>query len=547
MKEFRSLKLLDLVRGLIGRMGINYETMRKILQVKLTMDQRRVPTMFQANMTEDKQDDYQFLKSLGIYVLYGLILIPFLFMGDYFIQMSIFFGVTMFILMTTLVSDFSAVLLDVRDKTLLNTKPVNERTVNAAKIVHIIIYITQLTGAFLLIPSIVAIFSKGIFFMIVLFFVMTLLILLIVALTALIYIYILKFFSSEKLRDIINYVQIFMSIGIVVGYQIVIRVFEFTDFDVIYTFEWWHIFIPPVWFGGLFDLVLQNNQSGVAVPMSLLAVVVPLLAIALYYRLMPTFERNLQKLMEETGPNKKSRWDFTAFWAKLFCRSREEQLFFRFSSIMMKRERDFKLRVYPSLGLALVFPFIFHLNYISMESFASLRDSNMHLTIYFTAITIGPVVLMLRYSPNYKGSWMFLVSPLQQRSRIYSATLKAFLFQLFVPLYAVLCAVFVFIFSARIIPDLIVVFMAIVLLTLISYKLTNNDELPFSRPFESAKEAGSTVTLFLLMLITGAFALFHWLVSMLPYGVYGYMGVLSVITIVSWYVAFRPKKPLIEL
>src|SRR5690625_5431727 len=85
---------------------------------------------------------------------------------------------------------------------------------------------TLLTGAFLLIPSAVMLVVKGISFFIIFIGAIFLLVLFILALTALIYIFVLQFFSGEQLKDIINYIQIILSIGIVIGYQIVIRAFR---------------------------------------------------------------------------------------------------------------------------------------------------------------------------------------------------------------------------------------------------------------------------------------------------------------------------------
>lgn len=138
MREFQSLKVLAVFKGIFTRLGVDYAMMEKILQIKLTMDERRVPTIF--NDTGKKKEGNQFLKSLWVYGLYGLILIPFLLIGEnYIFQMSLAFGMILFILMTSMISDFSAVLLDVRDKNIIQTKPVTRRTIAAAKIVHIMI------------------------------------------------------------------------------------------------------------------------------------------------------------------------------------------------------------------------------------------------------------------------------------------------------------------------------------------------------------------------------------------------------------------------
>ena len=68
-----------------------------------------------------------------------------------------------FIIMTTLIADFSSVLLDVRDRSILSTKPISAKTINAAKFMHIFIYLTYLTIAFTAIPLWWAYIIKGLY------------------------------------------------------------------------------------------------------------------------------------------------------------------------------------------------------------------------------------------------------------------------------------------------------------------------------------------------------------------------------------------------
>lgn len=49
MKEFMSLKILDKFKGIINKFGFNYKIVRKILQIKLTLDCRKTPTLFNNN------------------------------------------------------------------------------------------------------------------------------------------------------------------------------------------------------------------------------------------------------------------------------------------------------------------------------------------------------------------------------------------------------------------------------------------------------------------------------------------------------------------
>ncbi|WP_245183474.1 hypothetical protein [Lentibacillus salicampi] len=412
MNNFRSLNFLDRFQFLFKRLGINYGDMRKILQLKLTMDQRRVPTIFNMDSSKKKQGN-QFLKSLWLYAFYGLISVPILFFGDhYMLQMSLLFGITMFFLMTSMISDFTSVLLDVRDKNIIGTKPVSKKTISAAKMVHVGMYIALLAGAFVAVPFIVMMFAKGILFSLLFLAFLILNLIFIIALTALIYIFTLQIFNGELLKDIINYVQILLSVGIVVGYQLLARSFEVIDLTVSYTFSWWHVFIPPIWSGAPFELLLRQNMSSGVIFLSLLALVVPIISIIVYARLMPSFERNLEKLLNESGKSRKKLFKMEHIWSRLVCFSQEERVFFQFASAMMKKERDFKLKVYPSLGFALFFPFVFLFNSFNNELTGNVGDSKLYLTIYIGSIMIPAAVHMLKYSENYNGSWVLQTLPL---------------------------------------------------------------------------------------------------------------------------------------
>lgn len=530
MNDFRSLKFLDYFQFIFAKLGVEYDVMRKILQLKLTMDKRRAPTIFNS---AKKKEGNQFLKSLWMYGFYGLILIPFLFLGEnYIFQMSLVFGIIMFILMTSMIADFSTVLLDVRDKNILGTKPVNKRTISAAKMVHVIIYMTLLTGAFVGIPFIVMIVGHGIAFSLVFLLLLVLNVLFVVALTALIYIVTLQFFSGEKLKDIINYVQILLSVAIFVGYQVLIRSFDMVDLNLTYDFSWWHVFIPPIWFGAPFELILHQNLSTIMIGLSLLAFLIPLVSIAIYYKLMPSFERNLQKLLEGTGKSNK-KTGLNGFLSKLVCFNREERVFFQFATLMMKREREFKLKVYPSLGFAFIAPFIFLLNGLRDSSFSDLGNGKEYLFIYFSSIMIPTVIHMLKFSENYQGSWLFHATPIKDLAALKRGTLKAFIVKLYLPVLLLLSVCFIAIFSAQIIPDLLVVFLAGILHTIISDKLYNKGRYPFSESFSFAMDM-NTATSILLLVLAGIFALIHFFASMFSFGIYVYLVVLLVATVVSW-------------
>lgn len=539
MHEFRTLAILSKFKRLFVKAGIDYDAMETILRMKLTMDGRRTPTIFNA---QKKKEGNQFLKSLWIYGLYGLMVIPFLFFGDghYIFQMSIVFGITMFILATTMVSDFSSVLLDVRDKTILQTKPVSSKTINTAKIIHILIYMFFITGAFIAIPLVVGLFAKGIAFTLIFVAALLFTMLFIIVLTSLVYFVVLRYFDGEKLKDMINYVQILLSIGVIIGYQIVIRAFNFVDLELTYTFSWWHLFLPPVWFGAAFELLLNQDFSNALILLSVLALLVPIVSMFIYVRLMPSFERNMDKLMSESKNRKKKSTWWVDIWAKLCCRGREEKTFFRFGALMMQQEREFKLKVYPSLGFSLVFPFIFIFMELQMRTLTEISVGKMFLLIYFGNMMIPTIIHTMQYSVNHKGSWLFKATPIQHPAAAYSGTLKAFLVKLYLPVFVLLSIAFIAIFSWRIVPDLFAVLLGAILQTLLTYKLLNSGDFPFTQSFEFAQSEGSA-KLMLVTLLAGIFVIGHLIALSITGGVYVYIAVLLVAIFIGWRMVFPVK------
>ncbi|MGM9950959.1 MAG: hypothetical protein ACI33P_12575, partial [Lysinibacillus sp.] len=466
MEDFKILQLLDKIRFLYSRMGIDYTVMRQILQVKLTMDERRVPTFFnQSAGKKDEEKKYGYIKSLWIYVLISLVFIPFMAFGEnYLFQMSITYAILIFMIMTTVISDFSTVLLDVRDRSILSTKPVHAKTVSAAKFMHILIYLTYLTIALTAIPLAVALFKQGVLFFLITVIELLLINIFIVVLTALLYIFILRFFDGERLKDAINYVQIGLSLSLMVGYQVLIRSFGLVDFDMVVELHWWSALLIPMWFAAPYELLLNGDRSLFTVAFSMLAIIMPVISIWLYVKLIPAFERNLQKLLSTSKSKREKRYRLKELLLGLICRTSEERAFYRFSALMLKQERDFKLKVYPSLGFSFIFPFIFIFTGVGTDEI-DFSVSMSYVNIYFSMLIIPSAVFMLGHSAKYKAAWIYKVFPLTDYTDLKKGSLKAFLIKLYIPLYVVLSIVFCFLYGVRIIPDLVAVLVASFLYT----------------------------------------------------------------------------------
>ncbi|WP_107924001.1 hypothetical protein [Lysinibacillus parviboronicapiens] len=540
MNDFKTLQLLDKFQFIFVKMGIDYDIMRKILHIKLTMDERKVPTLFNQAANKKKQDKkYGYIKSLWIYTLFGLVLIPLIGFGqNYLFQMSIAYAMIIFLIMTSMISDFSSVLLDVRDRSILSTKPIATKTVNAAKFMHIFIYLAYLTIALTTIPLLVGLFTQGIIFFILTAFELVLINIFIVVLTAILYIVILRFFDGEKLKDLINYVQIGLSLVLMIGYQVLIRSFEFVNFDVVVAFHWWSIFLIPMWFAAPYELLLNGDNSLFTVLYCIFAIVIPIVSIGLYVKLVPTFERNLQKLLNTSKSKKAKKNQLKEFLLKFICRTNEERAFYRFASLMMKQEREFKLKVYPSLGFSFIIPFIFMFTMRSDEVDYSV--SMGYLNIYFSMLIIPSAVLMLGHSGKFKAAWIYKIFPIKDYTDLQKGSLKAFLIKLYFPLNIVLSIIFCFIYGTRIIPDLLSVFAASCMYTVICY-IGLGSKIPFTKPYDEIGDAQSWKSL-LLFIPLGMLAGLHYFMATLPYGSMIYLIALFIINFALWKIVFKRSK-----
>ena len=174
-------------------MGVDYATLRRILHVKLLMDSRRAPVILSSSnrKKEEEQDKNLFVSSLWLYGLIGLVLTPFVFWSnpEYLMPMSILSAILMFLIMSSMISDFSSVSLDVRDRGILMTKPIDGRTVGLARSIHAGIYLLPLTGALSAGSLVVGLFKHGVLFFLIYILELILMNMLILVSTSLVYLF----------------------------------------------------------------------------------------------------------------------------------------------------------------------------------------------------------------------------------------------------------------------------------------------------------------------------------------------------------------------
>ncbi len=544
MKKDKSLAVVNRLRGVYEKLGVDYEMMRLILETKLTMDKRREPTINMNNKNSDEKDN-NFGKALILYGVMGALMsMTIIIKYNIMLQMAVYFGFFMFVIGSSFIADFAYVLLDVRDKNLLGITGVSSKTINAAKITNILIYMTKLSLAYGGVGILVSL-RYGILFTIVFILEIILINLFMILITAFIYYLVLKFFNGEKLKDIINGVQIFLTVGIMIMYQIVGRLFDILDIGSRFAItSWWQGFIAPLWFAAPLEIIDSGVIDRTLIIFTGLAILSPILSILIYFKISKKFEDYIQKLNDNTYKGK-DRIPFSFRIGNLVCRSSTEKSFFNFTVNIIKSERNFKLKTYPNIAMSLVFPFIFLFNFIrSYESFADwknhMANSNEFFTLYICIFMLTPVILMVKYSDQFKASWIYKAVPIDDMASIFKGTYKGVFYKMILPVYTILALVYLWVFGLRIIPQIIAILFVIIILNLITVKLMDK-YLPFSVSFKDGEKMDDLgITLFIFML-SGIFGVVHYIINRLNYGVYIFILIELILIWILWTIISKSK------
>lgn len=553
MKDFFLLKLLDKFASAFNKFGINYNQMRMILKVKLTLDSRNVPTIM--GNSKKKDSDNLGVWSIVVYLFMGFMIsifawVPF----PLFYKMNIIFGMIIFMVLATMISDFSTVLLDVKDKFILLPRPVNNRTIKMAKTIHVSYYLMRITLALSGPSMLMCLIHYGPAFFFIMLLEMILLCGLIMFFTSLLYFAILSAFDGEKLKDIINYFQIGLTVFMTVAYQFIGRMFDISQLNITFRPKWWNLLLPTTWFSAPLSILQEKSHSTFYYASTAIAVIVPVICFIIYTKvIVPNFEEKLQKLNENGGGKRRILRSFSLkkVIAALACSGKEERAVFTFAQNMISSERKLKLQLYPSLAFAVVLPLIMIFNTGSHRSIVktlnALQTSNSFINIYWGIAMVSVSVYYISSSEKYRGAWIYRVLPIETPGIIFKGAFKAFMLKFNIPLIGLMALLFIPLYGIRIIPDIILIFINMILLALAFYK-TASRQLPFSKDFQAAKSGGTRVGLmFLLFIICGAMAGIHFAFIHVPFGVTINIAISLLITYLLWHFSFKVSWKDIEM
>ena len=510
MEDFFSLKILDLFRPLFEAFGVEYEKMRLIVSMKLTLDKRK------NNSSENKNS---LMQSVILYLVIGLVASRIIVMPiDIMTKMTVLFALIFVMLLTCFITDFSSVILDTYDRHIIGITDVKDITLNMAKIVHIIIYISIMSFSISAFSILMILMAYNIGFCLLFILCMILMDFLLIMMTSVIYYLLIKIFKGEKLKDVLNLFQIFMIFVFSIMYYFITS--SLSDIQINYTFSInaYDLFIPFMWFASLFCVIFYGKIQTLYIIMAILGIIVPILSILIYIKLTPAFERNLDKLEQVSYNEKdsKSKKSFASKLANKICKNNEEKSFFEFIYTNLSRDREFKTRVYPTLASGIIMPlvllFVTYDRSISiMEYLKSLSTTNNFLNIYLAVILLQNCILLLKYSKEYEASFIYDVLPISKKKNIYSAEFKVIIIKLFLPVFIIIGIPYLILFKAKFIVHLLIAFVSTIFISMGTFRV-NDKSLPFSEDYAVTANTSNFLNIIKSIGFVEAAVLLHYLI-----------------------------------
>ena len=548
------LWLVLLPAAVYRKMGVNLDQLQAVLSAKLTMDNRR-PAAFGNNRRQGKEKKVPTKATLstmlGSLVMGLVMLYTFGIGANMQTKLTLFFSMFLFMLCVTLITDFTSVLIDARDNLIILPKPISDITFVTARMLHITVRTSIIVLPMTLPALILSTVQQGLALILPFVLMVVLMTLFGIFLINAVYLLILKITTPAKFQKVIGSIQIGFVMLIMIMYQIMPRMMQSQDalhFSV--TAHPWLQLLPTYWFADATMLLSGAGFSSTSMVSLVLSVLVPLFSVWLVVKVFaPSFNSKLGMITsgssEQTVASKTSKATgkstFLQRLAGFLTKSGSENAGFMFSSRMMSRSREFKMKVYPSIGYIIVMSAVFlfqdkHLAEITANS-AKLAPILM-IIIYMSSMLVSGALMQLTYSDKFKAAWMFQVTPVSRPGLLISGAIKSVLVFFFLPLGVAILILGVVLQGPTVLPNLLLACCNVLTIgACIAYVQVRS--LPFSMPVEGAT-GGSTFIRSMLLLILPAFlGLFHWFISGFQWAV---LLMLLITAVVPWLVFDEIKK-----
>lgn len=548
MKKLLTRLLLS-PKAFYERAGIQFDKLKAILETKLLM-QGRIPLELIGSTKKQKPRTGRWAGLLGFIfsLFFGLTLIfPLISDIQWILSLVLFFSIYMLILAAILISTQTNVLLDTKDNQIILPKPVNGRTVLAARLLQMVISILD-NAIPISLPALITMgVVKGWIAVLITLLLLPFAILFTVFILNLFYLALMRFTTVNQFKNFITYLQVLIAIIIYGGYQIVPRVLRKADLSS------WNfpentstLFLPPYWMAAAWESLMPGgNHTQLRSIGTAMAFLIPLgMVFVMIKYLGPAFLQKINSLgtsasdepTEKTNiTNKPAKINQQPSWSQklsqLFTKRGAERMAFEFTWLMTARSRDYKLKTYPTFGYLLIFIFLvlFRSNSkgISLHNPGSVAVQVMLISgIYLTIFIVMTMLDAGKYSDKRKAAWLYHIAPVKSPGAIITGFTKSILCKFAFPIIGFLSLAGLYFMGWKFIPNLLLA-VGMILSYCFLFAYLSFREMPFSREELDNKKSTS----FLINLFLGGLPL---LMGVIHYFIFSMLPLVILLSVLSW-------------
>lgn len=515
------LSLFKPFRWFIEKTGADYEQFIKILRLKLTLDDRRMKGF---GAKSGKATQNALLKQSATQIIMGFLFFTFLLMIKSPFTFYYFSNTfTMVMMAMMIISEFSTILFDTADNSIMQPLPVKGNTISLARNAHVFLYLALMALNISIFTIVLAIVKFGIVSALIFMLTILLNVLFTLFLANILYLGIMRLASGEKLKNLLMYFQVVVAIIFMAGYEFGINLVDKSKIaNMVLHVHWYTFLYPPAFFSGLVEALSRPVFDTQHLIFMAEALLLPVIAILLTGKVLtPVFNKKLLELEQGDRPSKvQTKVSRQGLWyrmmAPIFTKRGEERAAFKLTWKMTGRERLFKQSILPAFGYIVIMVIVPILH--NHLSYNKLINSNLFLVVLYAFMFISALLPQaMNTGNNQHAAWIFKAQPLGTPANFFKGSIKAAFVRFFLPVYLPLSVIVCFIWGAHVLPDIIIALMAVYLITLMM-EFATVPVFPFTQEKSASEASGRILRLFGVMILSGLLGVLHYfLLKWLPF------------------------------
>lgn len=504
---------------LLQKFGINTQHLKALLIVYFKQDFRSGKSFLQNSKKDYATSNLALLSMLGMYIFVGLTTAILAFTKpDIFIYSVLALSITLFLVALAVVAESGNVIFNENEPDIIGHLPVNSRTVFAAKLLNIFLFTLLLATGANLLPTIAGVFVKGsnVLFLLghSISAILSALFATMLVLTS--YGLLMRYVDKQRFNNFIAYAQTGFSVFLILGYQVLPRLTESYQLQANPANRKYFLLYPPAWFSGITLLIMGKldwlSLASAALALSSLLILsfIALRKVAAGYSAFASqlaYDSNMQisksdKAIAAANSVPQSLSGRALFGNRLkafFLRNSIERAIFDLVAIYLKRDREIKVRLYPSFSYLILFPLLGLITGGLYDPFiyegVMLNSVIGAAMIPFVTAVAGESFL---FSEHYQASYIFRAAPVSNLSDIHKGLRKAAQAYIALPGAIILVIFYTIIWRDFFHAFLLVIPWLILTPAIMMISFIGREYLPLSRKYQKGQQSARSMIISVL-------------------------------------------------